>query len=55
MYMTPPDEEEDAGARAFDLDPATGTALALAAVATVVLGVLPGPVLDFARDATLLF
>jgi NADH-quinone oxidoreductase subunit N len=54
MYMTPA-EEEDADAAAFDLDPATGAALALAAVATVVLGVLPGPVLDFARDATLLF
>lgn len=54
MYMTAPDEEE-AGAPAFELDAATATALALAAVATVVLGVLPGPVLDFARDATLLF
>ena len=52
MYMTAP-EEPDSGP-AFELDAATGTALAVAAAATVVLGVLPGPVLDFARDATLL-
>jgi NADH-quinone oxidoreductase subunit N len=53
MYMTDP-EAGDAGP-GFELDAATGTALAVAAVATVVLGVLPGPVLDFARHATLLF
>jgi NADH-quinone oxidoreductase subunit N len=53
MYMTDP-EQRDAGP-GFELDAATGTALAVAAVATVVLGVLPGPVLDFARHATLLF
>ncbi len=54
MYMTSPEEGDDTGP-GFELDAATGTALALAAVATVVLGVVPGPVLDFARHATLLF
>jgi NADH-quinone oxidoreductase subunit N len=36
------------------LDAATGVALFVAAVGIVVLGVLPGSVLDFARDATML-
>ena len=57
MYMTAPtDEAEGAEApSAFDLDPSTAFAVALACVATVVLGVLPGAFIDFARDATLLF
>jgi NADH-quinone oxidoreductase subunit N len=37
------------------LDPATGLAVGIAVVATVVLGVLPGAVISFARHATLLF
>ena len=55
MYMTAPDDTDTGAGSGFELDAATGTALALAAVATVVLGVLPGPVLDFAERATLLF
>lgn len=54
MYMTSPADEEEGG-RAFDLDPSTGLALALAGAATVLMGVVPGAVIDFARDATLLF
>ena len=54
MYMTAPADEE-AAAPAFDLDPSTGFVLALAGIATVVLGVVPGAFIDFARDATLLF
>jgi NADH-quinone oxidoreductase subunit N len=56
MYMTAPEgpEEEDPGSRMV-LDPSTGIAVALAGVATVVMGVIPGAVIDFARDATLLF
>ena len=42
-------------ARVFALDPATGLALGVAVLATVVMGVLPGAFIDFARHATLLF
>ncbi|HYH52415.1 MAG TPA: NADH-quinone oxidoreductase subunit N [Acidimicrobiia bacterium] len=60
MYMTNPPEGElegtDAGGRRiFALDPATGVALGLAVVATLVMGVLPTYFLDFAERATLLF
>ncbi len=58
MYMTnPPEGSEaaDAARRPFDLDPATGLALGVAVLATVVMGVLPGVFIDFARHATLLF
>jgi NADH-quinone oxidoreductase subunit N len=60
MYMTEvPEGQVEAldtpGRRPFELDPATGLALGVAVVATVVMGVLPGVFIDFARDATLLF
>ena len=60
MYMhDAPEAAADAvdgpGRRPFELDPATGLALGVAIVATVVMGVLPGVFIDFARDATLLF
>jgi NADH-quinone oxidoreductase subunit N len=58
MYMTnPPEGSEaaDAARRPFDLDPATGLAIGVAVLATVVMGVLPGVFIDFARHATLLF
>ncbi|HET9771466.1 MAG TPA: NADH-quinone oxidoreductase subunit N [Acidimicrobiia bacterium] len=60
MYMhEAPEAAADAvdgpGRRPFELDPATGLALGVAIVATVVMGVLPGVFIDFARDATLLF
>jgi NADH-quinone oxidoreductase subunit N len=37
------------------VDPATGVAIGICVVATIVMGVVPQPVLDFARDAGLLF
>jgi NADH-quinone oxidoreductase subunit N len=60
MYMSDPPEGATAvgegdGLRAFPLDPATGLALGVAVLATVVMGVLPGAFIDFARHATLLF
>jgi NADH-quinone oxidoreductase subunit N len=60
MYMSdPPEGEADVaegpGRRPFELDPATALALGVAVAATVVMGVLPGAFIDFARDATLLF
>jgi NADH-quinone oxidoreductase subunit N len=62
MYMTDPvegqadvDAADAPGRRPFELDPATALALGLAVAATVVMGVLPGAFIDFARDATLLF
>jgi len=41
-------------ARRLRVDPATATALVLAAAAVLLLGIVPGRVLDFARDATFL-
>ena len=60
MYMTSPsvdqvDAPDSPGGRPFELDPATGLALGIAVLATVVMGVLPGAFIDFARHATLLF
>ena len=64
MYMTAPADDPDTadagdGAEgrpgALQVDPATGLAVAISIAATVVLGVLPGAVIDFARQATLLF
>ena len=57
MYMTAPADEaaEDGRAAVFDIDPATAVVLAVAVVATVLFGVLPGGVIDLARHATLLF
>ncbi|HEY4409869.1 MAG TPA: NADH-quinone oxidoreductase subunit N [Acidimicrobiia bacterium] len=58
MYMSDPPEgtaPAGDGLRAFTLDPATGLALGVAVLATVVMGVLPGAFIDFARHATLLF
>jgi NADH-quinone oxidoreductase subunit N len=55
MYMTEPEEAEAKELADLRVDPATATAHSLAAAATAVLGVVPGAVLDFARDATFLF
>ena len=60
MYMSDPPEgdveaTEGSGRFPFELDPATALALGVAVAATVVMGVLPGAFIDFARDATLLF
>jgi NADH-quinone oxidoreductase subunit N len=60
MYMSGPVESTlevatDGGHRPFALDPATGLALGVAVFATLVMGVLPGVFIDFARHATLLF
>jgi NADH-quinone oxidoreductase subunit N len=60
MYMSDAPEgqvdlPDTPGRRPFELDPATGLALGVAVLATVVMGVLPGVFIDFARDATLLF
>ena len=58
MYMSGPadtDPTDTVDARPFDVDPATGFALGLAVVATVVMGVIPGGFLNFAERAKLLF
>jgi NADH-quinone oxidoreductase subunit N len=59
MYMTNAPEGaevgDEPGRRVYALDPATGLALGLAVVATVVMGVLPGGFLNFAESAKLLF
>ena len=61
MYMADPAEvASGAGpaeepARRFRFDPATGLALGVALAATLVMGVLPGSFLEFARHAGLLF
>jgi NADH-quinone oxidoreductase subunit N len=60
MYMSGPADTDPAAAdtvdtRPFDVDPATGFALGLAVVATVVMGVIPGSFLNFAESAKLLF
>ena len=55
LAMYAPEADAPAEDRApLRLDVATGLALFIAATAVVFLGVLPGVVLDFARDATLL-
>jgi NADH-quinone oxidoreductase subunit N len=51
MYAPTPGEEAPAGPR-IRVDAGTGLALTIAAAAIIFLGVLPGAVLDFARDAT---
>lgn len=58
MYMSGDAEPAPADAedtRPFALDPSTATALGLAVVATVVMGVIPGGFLNFAESAKLLF
>jgi NADH-quinone oxidoreductase subunit N len=60
MYMSGPADSEPATAdtpdtRPFDVDPATGVALGLAVLATIVMGILPGGFLNFAESAKLLF
>ncbi len=56
MYAPPDEEAEEAGTvvtrRRVRIDLGAGIALTIAATAIVFLGVLPGAVLDFARDAT---
>jgi len=54
MYMTA-DVEGGGETPRVRVDVATGTVLALAAAMTLVLGVIPGSFLDFARHAKLLF
>jgi NADH-quinone oxidoreductase subunit N len=58
MYMSGDAEPATIDAednRSLALDPSTGTALGLAVVATVVMGVIPGGFLNFAESAKLLF
>jgi NADH-quinone oxidoreductase subunit N len=58
MYMSGDAEPATIDAedtRALALDPSTGTALGVAVVATVVMGVIPGGFLNFAESAKLLF
>jgi NADH-quinone oxidoreductase subunit N len=55
LAMYAPEDDAPAEARrALRVDVATGVALFVAAAAIVLLGIVPGTVLDFARDATLL-
>jgi NADH-quinone oxidoreductase subunit N len=51
MYAPEAGEEAPAGAR-IRVDAGTGIALAITATAILVLGIIPGAMLDFARDAT---
>jgi len=51
MYMSDAPEET----ATFQLDPATGLALGVAVLATLVMGIVPGAFIDFAQHATLLF
>jgi NADH-quinone oxidoreductase subunit N len=53
MYAPAGGEDAPAGPR-IRVDAGTGVALTIAATAILVLGVMPGPILDFARDASLL-
>ena len=59
MYMSGDADADDdrrrRRRRPFALDPATGLALGLAVLATVVMGVVPGGFLNFAESAKLLF
>ena len=52
MYAAPPD---DAEAAALPIPFATGLALVVAVAFTLIVGILPSAVFDFARQATLLF
>jgi NADH-quinone oxidoreductase subunit N len=55
LAMYAPEDGAPAEARrALRVDVATGAALFVAAAGIVLLGIVPGTVLDFARDATLL-
>ncbi len=54
LAMYAPDGDAAVEGARIGLDVASGVALVVAAVAVIALGVLPGLVLDFARDATLL-
>lgn len=53
MFMTEPADGSDP--LPHSVDAASGLVLGVAVIATLLLGVLPGSVLDWARDATLLF
>src|SRR5687768_4005691 len=52
MYGPPPEGEEQG---AIPVPRTAGVALALTLAFTLVVGILPAPVIDFARHATLLF
>ena len=56
MYMAEPGdgEEGEEAAERLDVPPTTVVALALSVAVTVVFGLLPSPMIDFARQATLL-
>jgi NADH-quinone oxidoreductase subunit N len=54
LAMYAPDGDAPADTPKLGLDVASGVALFIAATGVIALGVLPGLVLDFARDATLL-
>ena len=54
MYAPADDETAPEGPR-IRVDGGTGVALVIAAARSSILGVIPGAVLDFARDATQLF
>jgi NADH-quinone oxidoreductase subunit N len=51
MYAPEEGEEAPAGPR-LRVDAGTGIALAVTATAILLLGIIPGAMLDFARDAT---
>jgi NADH:ubiquinone oxidoreductase subunit 2 (subunit N) len=52
MYGPPAEGEEQAN---IPVPRSAGVALAIALAFTLVVGILPAPVIDFARHATLLF
>jgi NADH-quinone oxidoreductase subunit N len=51
MYA-PEEEEGETAAPRITVDAGTGLALTISALVILILGIAPGPVLDFARDAT---
>jgi NADH-quinone oxidoreductase subunit N len=56
MYMSvPEDGDTDVDTHPIGIDLYNGAALAVACVATLVMGVFPSAFIDFARDATFLF
>jgi NADH-quinone oxidoreductase subunit N len=55
IVMYSPAGDDEAAASRLPVPATVGTALAVAVAFTVVAGLLPGPVIDFARHATLIF